>query len=461
MTAEHTREEAPAPPLLFGRYRVTTQLGSTRWAVVYAATDERLQRRVLLHLLRKELLGQAHSRERFLSEIAQMARRSHAALLEVFDSGEVGGRPFMVTEYCAGRPLRGLGLLTVEQALLYLRQLSGALAVCQAQTEANAPQGLYHPPISSSNVLLVDEGQVRLVDSWLLPLDELQRDQAYYRAPELTEGLPANRSSSVYALGLLLYELLTGERPMRGHDAHSIALAHLQAAPPSLRQVQPNLYLPSLEALLARASARRPSERFPDAQSFGVALDSLWRELGTSTRPLTRHQMHATPTATTPAPAQTARLSMPNAPVSPARTSSKRRAPNATPWRRQRMMSSLIAWFLMTSLLFAVVGTSYFAVVGITGMVGAERPPSPLVWISNLFSSEESYVVNIAEGLNLRRAPNAHDASNIIAVIPNGATVRKLDGPRVEDNIPWLRVRAEVDGRPVEGWMSLNYLQPR
>ncbi|PDW04907.1 hypothetical protein CJ255_01300 [Candidatus Viridilinea mediisalina] len=464
MTAEHTSETPSAPPLLFGRYRVATQLGATRWAVVYAAADERLQRRVLLHLLRKELLGQAHPHERFLNEIAQMARRSHPALLEIFDSGEVGGRPFMVTEYCTGRPLHGLGLLTVEQALLYLRQLSGALTVCQAQADANMPQGLYHPPISSSNVLLVDEGQVRLVDNWLLPLDELQRDQAHYRAPELTEGQPANRSSSVYALGLLLYELLTGERPMRGHDARSIALAHLQTTPSMLRQVQPNLYLPSLEALLTRATARRPHERFPDAQSFGLALDSLWRELGAATRPLARNQINALPAATTPAPAATskaptARLNIPPVAAPPPRPSSKRRAPNAAPWRRQRMMSSLIAWLLMTSMLFAVVGATYFAVIGVTGIT--ERPANPLVWISSLFSREEIYVVNIAEGLNLRRVPQAHDASNIIAVIPNGATVRKLDGPRIEDNIPWLRVRVEVDGRPVEGWMSLNYLQPR
>jgi eukaryotic-like serine/threonine-protein kinase len=451
-----------ASPLLFGRYRVTAQLGTTRLATVYAATDERLRRRVLLHLLRKELVGQVRVRERFVAEIAQMARRSHPALLEVFDSGEVGERPFVVTEHSTGRPLRGLGLLTVEQALLYLRQLAGAVAACQAQADASAPQGLYHPPISSSNVMLVDEGQVRLVDSWLLPLDEVQLDHAAYRAPELSEGLPASPASAVYALGLLLYELVVGDRPVRGGDAHATALAHLKLNLPPLRQVRPALFLPALEALLARATARRPEQRFADAQSFGTALDSLWRELGAATRPL-RPAQAAQTQAAAPAPANPAPLRTPTAPLMPPRPAPAGRGPVAAPAldkgarRRKRLSGNLIGWLVMVILVLGVAGASYLAVTGV-----AARAGESIGWVSGWFGGgQEIYVVNIAEGLNLRREPDATDPGNIITVIPNGATVRKLEGPQVEGNIPWLRVRAEVDGRAVEGWMSLNYLSLR
>ncbi len=104
-------------PILHGRYRIEEQLGIGRLAVVYRAYDERLQRRVLVHLLRKELADQEPLRQRFIREAHDSARRSHPSLLEVFDSGEVGGRSYMVTEYVAGRSLRELGALSL--CLLY------------------------------------------------------------------------------------------------------------------------------------------------------------------------------------------------------------------------------------------------------------------------------------------------------------------------------------------------------
>lgn len=496
---DEARLTPTALPLLFGRYRVSEHLGETRLAAVYGATDERLQRRVLLHLLRKELVGQERARARFLAEVGQMARRSHQALLEVFDSGEVGGRPFVVTEHCAGRPLRSLGRLTVEQALLYLRQVAGAVAACQAQRGPDAPAGLYHPPLSSSNVLLVDEGRVKLVDSWLLPPAEAPADQAHYRAPELSEGRPATPATAVYALGLLLYELITGARPIEGADARAVALAHLTARIPPLAQARPGLYLPSAEALLARATARRPEDRHPDAQSLGLALDALWRELGSATRPLApapARAQRAPGRAQSPAPAPEpafapGRVAAPLPDIAPqpaapaARPSAQpggappggRGRPGVDPaaLRRQTLTRGVVGWLVLVGLVLAVAGASYVAVNALAdGVAGLPRPSAPglpslpepeggpLGWLGGLFGGdEELYVVNIAEGLNLRSEPDATEAANVIAVVPNGALVRKLEGPRVEGSIPWLRVRAEVEGRQVEGWMSLNYLRPK
>jgi hypothetical protein len=489
---DEARATPSAQPVLFGRYRVSEQLGETRFTVVYAAADERLQRRVLLHLLRKDLVGQERPRARFLAEIGQMARRSHQALLEVFDSGEAGGRPFMVTEHCAGRPLRGLGLLTVEQALLYLRQVAGAVAACQAQRGPDAPIGLYHPPISSSNVLLVDEGRVKLVDSWLSPPADAPADQAHYRAPELSEGLPPTPATAVYALGILLYELIIGERPVSGPDARATALAHLNAHIPPLRQARPGLFLPTAEGLVARATARAPERRYADAQAFGVALDTLWRDLGSATQPLAVAPGRA-PTLGAPAPEHS-----PGPPDTTPAPGLQKIGPQATPaarapaprrgsagapagravdpdlLRRRGLARGLVGWLVMVGLVITVAAASYLAVRALaSGVAGLPRPappglPSlpdsggPFGWFGDLFGGdEEIYIVNIAEGLNLRREPDATDTANVITVVPNGAPVRKLDGPRVEGNIPWLLVRAEVDGREVEGWMSLNYLRPK
>src|SRR5918997_692552 len=96
-----------APPLLrlHDRYRIDARLGQSRLAVVYRAQDERLKRSVLVHLLREELVGQHALRERFLQEAQRAAQRSHQGLLEVYDSGDVADRPYMITEDVSGQPL--------------------------------------------------------------------------------------------------------------------------------------------------------------------------------------------------------------------------------------------------------------------------------------------------------------------------------------------------------------------
>ncbi len=457
-----------AAPLLFGRYRVQEQLGETRLACVYAAGDERLQRQVILHLLRKELVGQDRPHARFVSEIGQSARRSHPALLEVFDSGEAAARPFMITEHVRGRPLRGLGVLSIEQALLYMRQVAGAIATCQSYVGADAPGGLYHPPISSSNVFLVDEGRVKLLESWLLPVGEVRSDLAHYRAPELSEGQPATAASAVYSLGLLLYELITGERPVSGDDAHMIAIAHLSVRIPPLAQRRPTLYLPMAEQLVAKATARYPEYRYASAQEFALALDGLWRDLGASTQRMVAVApppvRHALPPAPAPAPP-------PDPPPAPP-------APHPSGisghMRKRSITRSVVGWLVMIGLLFTVAAGSY---VGVSALIvqfnGISTPhlpslpglPSistdggPLTWLGKIFRRDEIYIVNLSEGLNLRAQPDVNNDANILTIVPNSTPVTKLEGPVVKDNIPWLRVSVEVGGQRYEGWMSLKYLR--
>ena len=274
-----TKATPPSIPLLHSRYRIEEQLGTGRLAVVYRAYDERLQRQVLIHMLRKELLGQEPLRERFIQEAHISARRSHQSLLEIFDSGEIAGRPYMVTEYVAGRTLRELGALSAEQALLYFRQLVGAVAACQAA-------GVPHPPITSSNVVLVEDGHVELLENWRTPAAEIAIDSACYRPPERSAGTPASPAGAVYSLGLLLIEMLTGQRVIQGDDPRAVAQQHLTARIPPLSEVRPLLFVPSLEQLLQRATARRPEDRPPDAAALGQAVDDLRRDLAGETRRL-------------------------------------------------------------------------------------------------------------------------------------------------------------------------------
>lgn len=466
------RPTPTAEKLLFGRYRVQEQLGETRLSTVFRAMDERLQRPVLVHLLRKDLVGQAPLRQRFLDEATASARRSHPALLEVFDSGEVVNRPFMITEFATGRPLRALGLLTLEDALLYVRQVVGAVATCQAA-------GVPHPPISSSNVLLVDEGRVKLVESWLTPPDAVALDLAHYRAPERSQGQSPTPANAVYALGLLLYELITGKRPITGPDPRAVIAAHLTTRIASLSEVRPLLYLPALERLLARATARAPEQRPPDAAALADALDALRREVGADTDRL----------AAPPAPQRGRRLArdagtvradetavhvasqgqspqhrptLPDAvpvfaqPAGPMNVDSTTSANRAK--LHQSAQRAFLGWAVALLLLLGVVYGSY---VGASYVVDRffeiSLPqislPFTIPWWTG---GEETLVVN-AEGLNVRDQPGTQGA--VRTTLLKGTRVVKLEGPRTVGDTPWVRVRAVVNDQTIEGWVSLKYLE--
>ena len=461
-------------PLLHGRYRIEEQLGIGRLAVVYRAYDERLQRQVLLHMLRKELIGQEPLRQRFIEEAHISARRSHQSLLEIFDSGEVAGRPYMITEYVAGRTLRELGALSLEEALLYFRQLVGAVAACQAA-------GVPHPAISSNNVILVEDGHVELLESWLLPAGEVALDNACYRAPERTEGGPATAASAVYALGLLLIEMLTGKRPIQGNDPRSVAQQHLTAHIPALAEIRPLIYVPSLEKLLQRATARRPEQRPPDAAALGQALDDLRRDITGDTRrlavpavrpPRLRERINRTaeslvaprvaPPRGHPAPAR---------PLAPPDYEPARAPAHASPSRRRPITGMVI----LLAMFFVFACGAYYGISMAVDKLTSFKLPLPAVelpdlgiewpgWLTGIVSGGGQVLIVTGvpdEGLNLRAAPGLK--TEIIALLPNGSSVRKIAGPTTVDNVPWLQVRARVqaqDGdRELEGWVSAHFVK--
>jgi hypothetical protein len=471
-----TRTTPTSNPILHGRYRIEEQLGVGRLAVVYRAYDSRLQRRVLVHLLRKELVGQEPLRERFIREAHDSARRSHPSLLEVFDSGEVGGRPYMVTEYVAGHSLRELGALSLEQALLYFRQVVGAVAVCQMA-------GVPHPPISSNNIILVEDGHVELVESWLATPATIALDIAAYRPPERSGGGAVTPAGAVYSLGLLLFEMLTGRRAIDGDDPRTVAQAHLSARIPPLSEVRPLLHLPSLEQLLQQATAPRPEQRPSDAAAFGLALDDLRRMITRDTqrleappvRPPTLRQRINRTTGALIAP-----RAAPQAPSNrgAARSESARRlpAPDHAPAQLygdpRRSISGMVV--LLTLLLVVACGAYYGASVALGAMANIQLPLPRLdlpslpdlgidlpEWLTGVVSGGGQTLVVTGvpdEGLNLRAAPGLN--TQVIGLLPNGARVRKIGEPQSVDGVPWLPVRARLGDDEREGWVSQRFVKP-
>jgi hypothetical protein len=246
-----------------------------------------------------------------------------------------------------------------------------------------------------------------------------------------------------------------------------VAQQHLAGDVPPLAQFQPLLFAPSLDALIRRATARDPQRRPADAAALGLAVDELRRAYAGDTQrlaappvrpPSARDRIdRITSTLSRPArgappapdPARGAARAAPAAAVAPARQA-------AMPRRRP-----LAGLGLVLALFVAVACGAYAVSTAAAGQFLSGAPPITLPdWVTGVVGgSGEVLVVTIGgvEGLNLRDAPGLQ--SQVIALLPSGARVRKLDGPRVVDNVPWLRVRAEVDGRAVEGWASATYLR--
>ncbi len=472
-------QATPAVPTIQGRYRIEAKLGIGRLAVVYRAYDERLQRQVLVHLLRNELLAQEPLRRRFVEEAHASARRSHQSLLEVYDSGEVAGRPFMITEYVHGRSIRELGALTPEDALLYFRQVVGAVAACQAA-------GVPHPPISSNNLIVVDDGHVELLESWLTPAAEVAADLAAYRSPERTAGQPMSYASVVYALGLLLYEMLTGKRAVAGGDPRELAQAHLTLHLPPLSDVLPGLYAPLLEQLVRQATAREPAQRPPDAAALSLRLDELWRTINSEThrlpvppaaRPKLRERLNRTAGAIMPrrratAPPPEDLDDQPDVAYSRPEAAERRPVSHVADQREALRESNrrhaVTGLAILVSLVTAFCIGGYILASSAPQSIGAVQLPrfelgwpdlsiSWPDWLTGVATGSGEVLVVTVEGLNLREQPGMN--TRILGNLPTNAQVRKLEGPEVVDNVPWLRVRARIGDRDVEGWVSEGFLR--
>ena len=460
-----TQATASTAPILAARYRIEERLGANRLAAVYRAFDERLQRAVLVHMLRKDLVGQEPLRQRFIQEAHASARRSHLSLLELFDSGEVAQRPYMVTEYVAGRTIADLGALSLEEALLYFRQLVGAIVACQQA-------GVQHPPISSRNLILVADGHIELVESWLTPPSELSRDLASYRPPERTEGQPPTPASTVYSLGLLLLEMLSGKRVFSGDDPRAVAEQHLHAVIPALATLRPALRVPPLEQVIAQATARNPAERYADAAALGRAIDDLWRAFNSETRrlaqpaqqrPKLRQQINAASKSIAPRP-----VAVPVAPTDPGTEADLHALP---PVRKQSRRRSLVGLAVMLGLFGAAAVLAYtLATAAVNQLTGFQLPrPSldlPAIpanlpeWLTGVVSGgQQVFVVSgvSQEGLNLRDQPGV--STTVINLLPNGTLMRKIGGPQTVDGVPWLRVRARVGDQEIEGWVSERFVK--
>lgn len=270
--------------VLDGRYRVQTPIASGGMSTVYRGLDMRLDRPVALKVMDARYAGDHQFLARFQREARAIARLKHPGLVAIYDQGQDTTHPFLVMELVEGGTLRELlrerGPMPPHAVVAVLRPVLGGLG------EAHRA-GLVHRDIKPENVLISDDGEVKLVDFGLvrataeagITSTSVILGTAGYLSPEQVAGHPTGPRSDIYSTGIMAFELLTGTMPFRGDNPLSVAHQRLDrdvAPPSSIIDGVP----PQFDEFIARATARDPEDRFPDAVAMGAQLDAISEELG-------------------------------------------------------------------------------------------------------------------------------------------------------------------------------------
>jgi serine/threonine-protein kinase len=271
--------------LFDGRYRIMRKLGSGGMANVYLAEDQELGRRVAIKILNDRHAGDEQFVERFRREAKNAAGLSHGNIVSIYDRGEAEGTYYIAMEYLDGRSLKELilsrGPAPVSVAVDYARQILSALRFAHRH-------GIVHRDIKPHNVLVDADGHVKVTDFGIARAGASQMTEegsiigtAQYLSPEQARGTTVDQTSDLYSLGIVLYELLTGEVPFTGDSPVEIAMKHLSAVPPALRAKRPDVPQ-ALEQVVLRALAKDPAQRYQSADEMDADLERVARGLSVS-----------------------------------------------------------------------------------------------------------------------------------------------------------------------------------
>ena len=284
----------PAPLQILGHYTLLERVSVGGMAEVFRARDERESPPSRFLAVKRVLPGLAEDSaflEMFVEEARLAVQLHHANICDIFELGQQGDLLYLVMEFIAGRDLLqvqrqlvGSGrVMSGAQAIHIVLELLAALDYAHRKAdEAGRPLGLVHRDISPQNVMLSFEGEVKLLDFGIArAADSARKTRAgvlkgkfAYLSPEQAAGAPADQRSDLFAVGILLFELLTGTRLFHAASEFETLDRVRSLQPPSVLVSQPHLP-PQLDAILARALAKAPADRFASAADFSLALRTL------------------------------------------------------------------------------------------------------------------------------------------------------------------------------------------
>ena len=271
-----------------GPYEITLLLGAGGMGEVYRARDTRLGRDVAVKVLTEAHSTDPHALERFETEARAVAALSHPNILALFDIGQAGGTTYIVTELLDGETIRdrlASGPLPARKALDYARQTADALAAAHER-------GIVHRDLKPDNLFVTPDGRVKVFDFGLArmalpPIDgnatiaPAERRTSVgvimgtigYMAPEQVRGQPVDHRADIFALGAVLFEMLTGTRAFGGDTSADVISAILHADPPTTSSTHAAVP-PGVDRIVRRCLEKSPTERFQSARDLAFAIDA-------------------------------------------------------------------------------------------------------------------------------------------------------------------------------------------
>jgi serine/threonine-protein kinase len=276
-----------------GHYRVESQLGAGGMGVVYRAHDLKLERTVAIKVVGERLSSDPKARDRLLREARTASALNHPHVCTVYEVGEADGQVFIVMEYVEGQPLSALlsEPRPNEMVARYGIQIADALAHAHER-------GIVHRDLKSGNVMVTPEGRAKVLDFGLakrLPAEDLSEQATksgdslteagqlvgtlHYLAPEVLRGQPADARTDIWALGVVLYQLASGELPFKGRTHYEVTGAIQSESPAALPPRVPV----ALQAVIQRCLAKEPGQRYQRASEVRAALEAV--QLGSGPLP--------------------------------------------------------------------------------------------------------------------------------------------------------------------------------
>ncbi len=256
--------------VLAGRYELLELIGGGGMADVYKAHDILLDRPVAVKLLHEQFSNDAEFVNKFTIEARHSAGINHPNIVNIFDVGQDAGRHFIVMEYVAGETLKARiqreGHLSVAESLSIAKEIASALVQAHRMN-------IIHCDIKPHNILITREGHVKVADFGIaravsaatMTYGNNVVGSVHYFSPEQAKGTTLTPKTDVYSLGVVMYEMLTGQLPFNGETPVAIALKHLQDTAPSVRQLDTSIP-PVVEAIVSKAMTKDPDARPESSQ---------------------------------------------------------------------------------------------------------------------------------------------------------------------------------------------------